>query len=209
MRIVEGDCFCPSHEIVEEASKIVASGGLVVAPTDTLYGIIADPFNEKAYRRVYKVKGRSFGKPLPLLLGESHHATMLVRADSLFWKLARAFWPGPLTIVAPVAPGVPEYLAPEGKVGVRLPDCPLVRLIARRNRGVVTGTSANKSGRENPVTMYNASEQLGDSIDLYIDGGPVLLGKPSTVVEIVEGKVEVLREGAIPTVKIEEALGYK
>ncbi len=209
MKIVEGDCFCPSPKLVDDASKIVASGGLVVAPTDTLYGIIADPFNEKAYRRVYKVKGRSFGKPLPLLLGESHHATILVQVDSLFWRLARAFWPGPLTIVAPAAPGVPDYLAPEGKVGVRLPDCPLVRLIARRVGGAVTGTSANKSGRENPVTVYNASEQLGDAVDLYIDGGPTLLGKPSTVVEIVEGKVEVLREGAIPASRIKEVLGYK
>jgi len=206
-RIIEADCFCPGHEVVEEAARVVSRGGIVVGPTDTLYGVFADPFNEAGYRRVFRVKGREESKPLPILLAESHHATRLIVADERFWALARAFWPGPLTIAAPAAPGVPEYLAPKGMVGVRLPDCPLARAIARAVGGAVTGTSANKSGRAGPVTVYDAVEQLGDEVDLYIDAGPAPLAKPSTVVELPPGGgYRVLRVGAVSEEEIRGAL---
>ncbi len=209
MRVVEADCMCPPRDVVEEAAGVIARGGVVVAPTDTVYGILADPFNRDAYNRVFRVKGRSPGKPLPILLSESHDATRLVVTDDRFWALARKFWPGPLTIVAPARDGVPEYLAPEGMVGVRLPDCPLTRAIARLAGGVVTGTSANKSGRTPPVTVYDASSQLGESVDLYIDGGPAPRGVPSTVVVLREDSVEVLREGAVGEREVLSALGYE
>jgi len=207
-RVVEADCFCPQHDVVDEAARVIAGGGIVVGPTDTLYGVFADPFNEASYRRVFRVKSRDESKPLPMLIAESHHALKLVRADDRFWALAQAFWPGPLTIAAPAAPGTPKYLAPKGMVGVRLPDCPLARAIARAVGGAVTGTSANKSGRAGPVTVYDAIEQLGDEVDLYIDGGPALLAKPSTVVELPPGGgYRILRVGAIAEEEIRGALG--
>jgi len=207
VRVVESDCSCPHREVVEEAASVIARGGLVVGPTDTLYGVLADPFNKAAYKRVFKAKGREESKPLPLLLAESHHATRVVEADERFWALARAFWPGPLTIAAPAAPNAPEYLAPRGLVGVRLPDCPLTRAIARAAGGIVTGTSANKSGRPGPVTVYDAIEQLGEEVDLYIDAGPAPLAKPSTVVELPRGGgYRVLRIGAVAEEEIRRVL---
>ena len=202
MELVEADCLCPSPGVVDYAVEVIRSGGLVVAPTDTVYGILADPLNSDAVRRVYKVKRRSSDKPLPILLGESHHALLLVDPSHVFWRLALAFWPGPLTIVEEARPGVPRHLEEWGKIGVRLPNCPLVREIARRTGGLLVGTSANKSGMTPPTTAYEAHAQLGDKIDLYIDGGPSLRRVSSTVVEIVDGRVELLREGAIPYEKI-------
>ena len=203
-RVVEVDCWCPIRhmDIIKEAADIIKSGGLVVAPTDTLYGILADPFNPEAVERVYRVKGRPRGKPLPLLLAESHHALKVVEPGEAFWRLANEHWPGPLTIIEKAREGLPKHLAAWGPIGVRLPNCPITREIARRVGGVVVGTSANKSGRESPNTVYIAYTQLGDSVDLYIDGGPSPLGRPSTVVSAREGRIEVVREGALPAGKI-------
>lgn len=206
MKLVEANCLCPETSVLEEARRVLSRGGLVVAPTDTLYGILAPALDEEAVARVFRVKGRGPDKPLPLLLAESHHALLVAEPDERFWALALRFWPGPLTIVVRARPGVPRSLAPRGYVGVRLPNCPLAREIARIAGGVVTGTSANKTGREPPRTVYDASAQLGDAVDLYIDGGPVMIGKPSTVVLLGEEGVEVLREGAIPGERVLEAL---
>ena len=199
---------CPSHEVLAKAASIVRRGGLVVFPTDTLYGLGANPFSRDAVSRVYNIKGRSPRKPLPILLAESHHATMLVDAGKKFWALARLFWPGPLTIVAPPAPDAPEWLAgPEG-IGVRLPDSPIARGLARLVGGAIVGTSANKSGMEPPRTAQEAMFMLGSTVEAYIDAGLTPLGKPSTVVRLLpDGRVSLIREGAIPGSKIEEALG--
>ena len=205
-RILEADCTCPDEKIVREAATVIKKGGLVVAATDTLYGILADPFNPSAVARVYDAKGRPPHKPLPLLLGESHHALLLVRPPRVFWKLAIKFWPGPLTIVAPASPNAPSHLREWERIGVRLPDAPLVRRIALRVGGVLTGTSANKSSRESPRTVFESSSQLGDLVDLYIDCGPTLIGSPSTVVDVSEEKPILFREGAIPWEKIEVVL---
>ena len=199
--VVEVDCRCPRREAVELAANVIKRGGLVVAPTDTVYGILADPFNPEAVTRVYRVKGRDPGKPLPLLLGESHHALRVVTPSDAFWRLAERFWPGPLTIVEEPATGLPSHLASWGRIGVRLPDCPLVREIARLVGGVLVGTSANKSGRESPSTVYDAGAQLGNNVDLYLDGGPTLYKKSSTVVVLGEQPV-VLREGALPSEEV-------
>ncbi|MCE4628333.1 MAG: threonylcarbamoyl-AMP synthase [Desulfurococcales archaeon] len=205
-RILEADCYCPDRRVVEEAVRTIRAGGIVVAPTDTLYGLLADPFNPRAVERVYRVKKRSRDKPLPILLGESHHAILLVRPSSIFWRLALRFWPGPVTIVEEARPGLPSHLERWGPMGVRLPDCPLTREIIRRSGGALIGTSANISGGKGPVTVYDANEQLGDLVDLYIDAGPTRLGRPSTVVSVVGGSVEVLREGAVRREQIVGAL---
>ncbi len=196
-RIVEGDCYCINLELARRAAGIIRQGGVVVAPTDTLYGLIADPFNPVAVSKVYRIKKRPYGKPLPLLIAESHHAYKVVSPSPRFWELALRHWPGPLTIVEEPAPGLPDHLAAWGPIGIRLPDCPLLRYIARLVGGVVIGTSANLSGRDPPVTVYEAYSQLGDQVDLYIDAGPTRIGEPSTVVSIVDGVLEIYREGAI------------
>lgn len=207
LKMVEANCYCPSTDVVDLAVDALKENGVIVAPTDTVYGLLADPFNPKAVERVYRVKRRDPGKPLPLLLGETHHALLLVEPSPIFWRLAMAFWPGPLTIVEKPSPNLPSHLKPWGNIGVRLPKCPLVREIARRMRGVLIGTSANKSGHAPPRTAYDASVQLGDVVDLYIDAGPTPLGAPSTVVDIAMGKPVVLREGPVSAGEVMRVIG--
>ena len=206
MKLVEANCLCPDTEVLDEVRRVFRGGGHDAVECVRGPHNYAPALDEEAVARVFRAKGRRPDKPLPLLLAEAHHALLVGEPDERFWRLALRFWPGPLTIVVRAKPGVPESLAPQGYVGVRLPNCPLAREIARIAGGVVTGTSANKSGRESPRTVYDASAQLGDQVDLYIDGGPALLGKPSTVVLLGEEGVEILREGAVPAEKVMEAL---
>ncbi len=197
IRILETDCYCPDKKAIDEAVEILKNGGVVVAATDTLYGLLADPFNVEALDQVYRIKERPRGKPFPLLLAEAHYALKLVKPTDLFWKLALKYWPGALTLVAEAREDLPNHLASWGKIGVRLPECPLTRILAARIGGVIIGTSANKSGRESPVTVYESISQLGELVDLYIDTGPTLRQGPSTVVDVTGDKPVVYREGVL------------
>ncbi|MEB3764694.1 MAG: threonylcarbamoyl-AMP synthase [Desulfurococcales archaeon] len=207
VRILETDCHCPDRKVIEEAVRVLKNGGVVVAATDTLYGLLADPFNVSALDQVYTIKERPRDKPLPLLLGESHHALKIIEPSSLFWRLALRYWPGPLTLVARAKDSLPSHLSRWDKIGVRLPDCPLTRILAKELGGVIVGTSANKSGRESPVTVYESVSQLGELVDLYIDSGPTYRRAPSTVVDTTGGKPIVYREGYITREELEETLG--
>ncbi|MEB3806631.1 MAG: threonylcarbamoyl-AMP synthase [Desulfurococcales archaeon] len=207
MRIVKAGCRSLDQDVIDAAVEVLESGGLVVAPTDTLYGLLADPLDEQAFEKVYRVKGRDPSKPLPILLGESHHALLLVVPSPLFWKLAIKFWPGPLTIVEKRRGDLPGHLARWGSLGVRLPRCPLVREIARNVGGLLVGTSANRSGWPPPVEVGEAVRQLGDKVDLYIDGGRAGLGVPSTVVDLSAGRPVVVRPGGVPIDEVEEVIG--
>ena len=206
VEVVETDFRCPSEEAVEKAVEVIKSGGVVVIPTDTVYGIAADPFNEDALERVFRVKERSLDSPVPLLLGESHHYALLARGAEALVRLALRFWPGPLTVVLEPLPDAPRLFRRWGQVGVRLPACPICREIARRVGGIITGTSANISGRESPRTAQQAMFQLGNRVDLYIDAGPTPLGRSSTVVDVRGGEPRLVREGPIPFEDILEAL---
>jgi L-threonylcarbamoyladenylate synthase len=208
-RVVSVDPLCPDKEAVSEALHIMRRGGLVVYPTDTIYGIGADPFNEKAVERVYKVKERGKDKPLPLLLAESHFAVKLALINETAWLLACRYWPGPLTLVLKARSTVPRHLVWKGLVGLRLPDSPIARMLARGLGGAIIGTSANKSGMPPARTVQEAMSMLGDLVDLYIDGGPTPSTKPSTVVLVEDGNVEILREGAIPSSEILKYLSSK
>lgn len=196
-RVITVDPTCPSMDTVREAAKVLREGGLVVLPTDTVYGLAADPFNEDAVKRVYQVKERSQTKPLPILLAEAHHALKLVKPTDTFWSLALRHWPGALTLVADPRDDLPMHLKRWEGIGVRLPDCPLCRAIARKIGGAIIGTSANLSGMESPRTAAQAMSMLGDQVDLYLDGGPTFLGVSSTVVDTRHSPPRVIREGFI------------
>jgi L-threonylcarbamoyladenylate synthase len=199
------DYYCPHLSELDPAIEALKSGGLIVYPTDTLYGLGANPWDKEAVRRVYQVKERPPDRPLPIIIAESHHATALVETSKLFWRLARAFWPGPLTIVAPPLPEAPEWLRGARGIGVRLPNSPVARLLASAIGGAIIGTSANKSGMEPPRSAQEAMFMLGSLVDVYIDAGLTPIGKPSTVVLVSGDRVEVLREGAVPELAIRRA----
>ncbi len=195
-------------------------GGMVICPTDTVYGLAVDPASEEAIARLVSAKGRKGKKPIPLLLDERERAFSLARgvpADAT--RLMERFWPGALTIVLPASPGLPEAVTGgTGTVGLRVPDHPVPRALAAAVGGAITGTSANRSGTpgawRTPEEMLN--EFAGEVDWILWDGpAPAMPGIPpvsppppgSTVVLAGEGEVLLLREGAIPFRTITGFLG--
>ncbi|HUI86877.1 MAG TPA: L-threonylcarbamoyladenylate synthase [Nitrososphaerales archaeon] len=178
------------------AGRLVRSGGLVVFPTDTVYGLGCDPRNSDAVSRLFQAKRRE-PKPIPILCDGFETAASLVVLDGAAKKLAEANWPGALTIVAPVRVELPYPVHQgTGMVGVRVPAHAVCLDLIRICGGSITGTSANLSGRPACRSAEEAISELGEEVDLVLDGG-YLTGRESTVVRFGEKGIEVLREGAV------------
>ena len=183
---------------IQEAAEVVRSGGLIIYPTDTVYGLGCDPLNEHALKRVFRAKGREFNKPLPILASDIRQAGRIAVLEGPALELARAFWPGALTLVVPKKPSLPDLVTcGRPSVGVRVPGLAFTRELIRACGGLLVGTSANKSGHPPPRTAQEAIQELGREVDLAVDGGPAPLGKPSTVVDLTGPEPKVLRIGAI------------
>ncbi len=181
---------------VAEAVTVLKSGGLVVVPTETVYGIIADADNPDAVARVYDSKGRPPSKPMAFLLAHADDAASLVgELPAPARKLADRYWPGPLTLVVADAVG--------RELGLRVPGNQVTRRLIRESGLRIYGTSANLSGGSPATTAAQAIEQIGPSLDLVLDAGPCPLAEASTVVRVTESEWEVLRPGAIDEDKIE------
>ncbi len=193
---------------VEEAVNVLRHGGLVCFPTDTVYGIGASAGDDAAVRRLIAAKGRSPDKPMPLLLADASDAARVAEVTPLAKTLAARFWPGALTIVMRKAPSY-RSLARAGQdtVALRVPDHGFVRSMVRALGEPVTGTSANRAGAPAPVSAVEAAEQVGEKVDLIIDGGRCPARQESTVIDITHDTPEILREGAVNTEEVTEALG--
>ena len=193
---------------MEEAASILRRGGLVCYPTDTVYGIGAAAGDDGAVRRLFAVKGRSPDKALPLLLADPSDAVRVADVTPLARALAGRFWPGALTIVMRKAPSYRSLaLSGADTAALRVPDHDLMRAIVRALGEPLTGTSANRAGAPAPVSAAEAAFQMGDMVDLIIDGGRCRARVESTVVDITQDIPEVLREGAVSREELEEALG--
>lgn len=189
-------------------APVVKAGGLVAIPTETYYGLGADPFNQAAVERLIAVKGRPDGKPILVLIGALRQLDALVtHVPPAARVLIDTYWPGPLTIVLPANPRLPVALtAGTGTLGVRLTSCgPLAALL--KIVGPLTGTSANRSGALPESTAAGVQSALGDTLDMIIDAGPTPGEVPSTVVRIVGGRsVELVREGVLTRDQLEKIL---
>ena len=193
---------------LEEAAWILRAGGVVAAPTDTLYGIMVSALDASAVERVFEIKGRSPDAPLPLLVADAADIERYVESlPEAGRALAEKFLPGPLTIVAAGKGGLP-YALTGGlpTVGVRVPDHRVPRALARLLGHAVTGTSANRSGMPPATTAAEVREQLGDAVDYVIDDGPAPGGTGSTVVDVSRNPPALVREGAVSRYEIEAAL---
>ncbi len=179
--------------------RIIASGGVIVYPTDTFYGLGVDPGNQSAVQKLFTLKGRKGDQPILLLLADASAvgqwaAEIPSRAESLM----KRFWPGPLTLVFKARSGIiPDLTANTGTIGLRVPGNPLTRDLLRYLGCALTGTSANLSGRPEPRSAEEAAA-IADLVDAILDGGPSAGDKPSTVVDVSAGGLRVIREGAIP-----------
>ena len=178
------------------ASKVVRHGGLVVYPTDTVYGLGCAPFNHAAVRRLFDAKRRE-AKAIPVLCSSTEKASALVKLNARALELAARFWPGALTIVAPLSRSVPPQLN-QGRptLGVRVPNHPMCLQLISSCGGWLTGTSANLSGHPSARSAAEALDQLGDAVDIVLDGGRAP-GVASTVVEVVGEEVAILRTGPV------------
>lgn len=179
------------------ASQILAEGGLVAYPTDTVYGLGCNPFNVKALKRLFKVKGER-DKPLPILASDVESIEKIAFLSVKARKIAARFWPGPLTLVLPKKPALPEIATCNlNSVGVRIPKHDVALRFIRLSNGLLVGTSANKTGAKPPCTAQEVAEQLREEVDVILDGGTTPLGVSSTVVDFTQEKPKILREGPI------------
>lgn len=179
------------------ALEILKGGGLIAFPTDTVYGVGALAFDGAAVESIYIAKGRPAEKAIPVLIGDADDlAKVSLDISEIAVKLANRFLPGPLTLVVPKHPDLPEVVSSRPTVGVRVPDHPVARSLLRA-AGPMAVTSANLSGYPNPVTAQEVFAQLGGRIALILDGGKTPGGVPSTVVDCAGEELQILREGPI------------
>jgi len=201
-----------AHEgdAIGEAARVLAAGGLVAFPTETVYGLGADATNAAAVAKLYAAKGRPAFNPLIAHVGDIAAAKALAGFDAAAETLAAAFWPGPLTLVLPKSAGCPvAELATAGldTIAVRVPAHRMARaLIARLGKPVVA-PSANRSGHVSPTTADHVLADLTERIDLVLDGGPAPVGVESTILACLDGGVTLLRPGGLPRDAIERLLG--
>lgn len=193
---------------MESATRILRDGGVVAFPTDTVYGLGAHALLEPAVARIFRVKGRPAHLPLPLLLADiSEMSSVAEEVPPLAWRLAARFWPGGLTLVLPRASRVPALVSGgASSIAVRVPAHPVPRALVRGLGAPIIGTSANLSTQPSPVTARQVEEQLGDAVDLIIDGGPCPGGVESTVLDLTGSEPGILREGAVSRRELEKAL---
>lgn len=194
---------------IRRAAGLLRAGRLVAFPTETVYGLGADATNDVAVRAIFTAKNRPPGNPLIVHVDGEESA----KRWSADWppeasRLARTFWPGPLTLVLPAGDGLsPTALAGGKTVGLRAPDHPVaLELIAACGRPLAA-PSANSSGRLSPVRAEHVLEDIGDLIDAVLDGGPCVVGIESTVLDLSNGKPAILRPGMVGRNAIEECLG--
>lgn len=193
---------------VQSALRALRRGQAVVYPTETFYALGVDALNFDAMLHLCEIKGREPGKPIGLIAADLAMVRAIVREmPAAAQSLAERFWPGPLTIVLPARPGLPEELMnEEGGVGIRVSAHPLARELARALGSPLTATSANRAGEPAATTIAQARASFGDRVAVYLDGGTLGAQPPSTVIDFHDGEMRVLRAGAIGPSELAAAL---
>lgn len=201
--LMVGGSWQLAKDDLADAVAILQRGSLLVYPTETLYGLGADPDNPEAVNRMYGAKGRGAREPVAVAVSSLVEARSLAHFTPRDLKIWRAFMPGPLTMVLKAKPPAPSSVVSErGALGVRMPRHE-VALALLREFGPMTATSANLHGAPPPQTVIEAVTQLGNKVAMYIDGGPCPIGQGSTVVDLTGKRITVKREGAVGREELE------
>jgi L-threonylcarbamoyladenylate synthase len=197
------DAQQPEEDVLEAAARVIGDHGIVAFPTETFYGLATSVFDRRGCARVFELKGRSSTKALPCIVSDVEALVQVAREISpVVLELAARFWPGPLTVVLPARASV-VAASVDGTIAVRVSSLPLARALAV-GAGPITATSANRSGAFPAQTADDVESQLGDDVELLLDGGTAAGGLPSTIVAVGsagsgrDGRIELIREGAIP-----------
>src|SRR5271166_447527 len=204
--ILRISCETPELSLVKYAADQIRAGEVLGMPTDTFYGLAADPFNLRAVDRVYDIKTRSRHKPLSLLIESVDHAEELAKSLSEeFYALARKYWPGPLTIIVKAGSRLPlKVTANTGNVALRVPNAKIPLAVVTAAAIPITATSANLSGASECTTAEQVHDQLHGRISIIVDGGISPRDIPSTIIDLSdeEARWRIIREGAIPKEEI-------
>jgi L-threonylcarbamoyladenylate synthase len=205
MKILKVNSEKPEKAIIQKAAQILRLGGTVVYPTETLYGLAANIYDDTAVQKVFAVKQRSVEKRISVAFASLKQVERLAIFSKEAKALAKKFLPGPLTLILPLRE---EYynisLVADTSIGVRIPDNKVALSLLHETKFPITATSANLSGGKDPVEVKDV-EPIADKVDLILDGGRCKIGLPSTVVDATAG-IRILREGAIPKEKILQIL---
>jgi L-threonylcarbamoyladenylate synthase len=191
---------------IKAAAQIIKTGGIVVFPTETVYGLGCDPLNTQAVQRLLTIKGDR-KKPFPVLVASLDEANRIAKISDNGKKLATKFWPGPLTIVSPkkeALDGVVTFGL--NTVGLRTPNNQVALNLIELSGGLLIGSSANLTAEEPPQSVSEMSKELIEKVDLVLDDGPTTEGIPSTVVDLTLDNPEILREGPVSLKQIQNAI---
>lgn len=193
---------------IEKAADILRKGGLVAFPTETVYGLGADASNQAAVRKIFAAKGRPPDHPVIVHLARTsdlkHWAAQVPNSA---WVLAERFWPGPLTMVFKRAARVSDLVTGgQDTVGLRVPSHPVAQQLLKAFGTGIAAPSANRFGRLSPTTAQHVRQELGDAVDLVLDGGPCEVGIESTIVDLTRETPAILRPGRISSQQIADAL---
>jgi L-threonylcarbamoyladenylate synthase len=198
------------HPTIAYATSLLKAGKLIAIPTETVYGLGADASNSLAIQKVYTAKGRPSTNPLIIHL--AHAQAMIDWAINIpeeAWKLAEAFWPGPLTLILPKHPRVPLCATGnQPSIGLRVPNHPVTLALLNHFGGGIAAPSANRYGKISPTTPAHVREELGDKVDYILEGGSCQVGIESTIISLLDTPV-ILRQGGISAEALTEILGFK
>jgi len=204
-------------KVIGETVEVIKMGGVATVPTDTVYGLIADATNEKAVRKIFKIKKRSLKKPIPIFVKDLKMTKSLAIINKNQEKFLKKFWPGKLTAILKAKnKKLPKGILKNGKIGLRIPNYKLVNILLEKLNFPLTGTSANISGKPGSTKIREVLKQFenqfstrsgGGQPDLILDAGNLKPSLPSTVIDLEN--LEILREGEIPKEKIFKILKQK
>ncbi|MBI3802844.1 MAG: threonylcarbamoyl-AMP synthase [Nitrospirae bacterium] len=202
-KVIPVDPNHPERRVLQEIAALIHKGGVVAIPTDTFYGLAADPFDADAVRRLFTIKGRAYSKPILLLIADRAMLSPLIEEiPPIAEKLIDAFWPGPLTLVFQASKRLsPLLTGGSGKIGVRLPSAPLPLQLIQTVGIPITATSANRSGDASPASAQEVEQTLGESVDAILDGGPCT-PLPSTVLDVTVTPPRIVREGRVSAAQL-------
>jgi L-threonylcarbamoyladenylate synthase len=202
-----------SHTRIEAAAELLRTGGVVALPTETVYGLAADASNPVAVKRIFEIKGRPADHPLIVHIADVSQLGQWAREiPAAATLLARHFWPGPLTLILPRQPHVSDVVTGgQDSIGVRVPNhpVPLAVLRAMGESAGLAAPSANRYGRISPTTAAHVHDELGEAVDMILDGGACEVGLESTIVSCLGQEVVLLRPGGIPLDALESVLGSR
>lgn len=194
MKIVKIDLKKPNLDVINETIEVLFSGGIILYPTDTVYGLGANIFNEKAVEKIYHIKNRDYFKPVSVCVSSIEEIQLIADVPAKYNDLLLDKLPGPFTFIFNKSESIPDYFAKNHKIGVRIPENTISRKLTQNFP--ITSTSANLSGKETLNTPKEILNQLNKEVDFVIDVGPLNQSSPSTVIDLTSRKPFILRQGS-------------